>query len=423
MRSALIRTFLGGLAAFVFAVVVAGCGGGGGSSVPPPPGPSPSPNHNGVIRHVIVIIQENRSFDNMFNGFPGADTQSWGYTHTGAQQPLAQVSLYNTDDVCHSHPCFETSYDNGKMDGFDLVQKHIHLLPYSFVQQSDVQPYWDMAAQYTLADRFFQSNNGPSFPAHQYLIAGQSGIEKNPSLHKPWGCDTQKSNPPCFDYKTIADLADAAGVSWRSYSSGTTYTDFPNLSIWQAYDAIRHIRYGADWSPDHISVPETNVLTDIQTGNLAQISYVTPSYGNSDHPGCGSRCLSGPGWVAAVVNAVGESPYWRDTAIFVLWDDWGGWYDHVAPPQTATNGLGFRVPFIAISPYVRSAFISHNQHDFGSVLHFIEETFGLGSLNQIDATSDNLSDCFDLAQTPLNFKIIVAPTPGPTQPNIPPDND
>ena len=372
---------------------------------------------------MIILVQENRSFDNMFNGFPGADTQSWGYTHTGGVQPLAQVSLYNTDDICHSHRCFELSYDNAKMDGFDLVQRHISLLPYSYVQQSDVQPYWDMASQYTLGDRFFQSNNGPSFPAHQYLIAGQSGIEKNPSLNKPWGCDTQKPDPPCFDYQTLADLADAAGVTWRSYSNGTNFQDYPNLSIWQAFDAIRHIRFGPDWTADHISVPETNVMSDVKNGTLAQISWVTPSYGNSDHPGCGTRCESGPGWVAAVVNAVGKSAYWNDTAILIMWDDWGGWYDHVAPPQNDPNGLGFRVPFIVVSPFARGGYISHAQHDFGSVLHFTEKTFGLGSLGQVDARADDLADCFDMNQSPIAFKMIVAPTPGPTQPNIPPDDD
>ena len=376
----------------------------------------------GSIKHVIIIVQENRTFDNLFHDYPGAATAQFGYTHTGQQVALQPVSLYHTNDICHDHPCFETSFDNGKLDGFDIIQPKAPLLPYSYVQLSDIQPYWTMAEQYTLADEFFQSNSGPSFPAHQYLIAGQSGLLKDPSQRKPWGCDTPIKSPPCFSYTTIADLADAAGITWRSYSSGLVYDDYPSLGIWQAFDAISQIRYGADWTPTHISVPETNVLSDIAAGTLAQISWVTPSYGNSDHAGCGTKCGNGPGWVAAVVNALGQSAYWNDTAIFVTWDDWGGWYDHVPPPQLDANGLGLRVPLLVISPWAKPGYVSHTQHEFGSILHFIENTFGLPSLGQVDARADDLSDCFDLSQHPIPFKPIPAGTPGPPQ-DLPVDND
>ncbi len=336
--------------------------------------------------------------------------------------PLQPVGLYNTHDICHDHPCFLTSYDNGKMDGFDIIQPKDPLLPYSYVQQSDIQPYWTMAQQYTLADAFFQSNAGPSFPAHQYLIAGQSGLLQNPSQRKPWGCDTPIKRPPCFDYATLADVADAVGVSWRSYSSGLSINDPASLGIWQAFDAISHIRYGPDWTASHISVPETTVLSDIASGTLAQISWVTPSYGNSDHPGCAAKCGNGPGWVSQVVNAIGQSGYWNDTAILIVWDDWGGWFDHVPPPQLDANGLGLRVPLIVVSPWAKPGYVSHVQHETGSILRFVETTFGLASLGQVDGRADDLSDCFDFNQNPIPFTVIPAAKPGPSQPG-PPDDD
>lgn len=156
------------------------------------------------------------------------------------------------------------------------------------------------------------------------------------------------------------------------------------------------------------------VLTDIANNQLAAVSWVTPSSGYSDHPHGGS---GGPSWVASVVNAIGNSPYWANTVIILTWDDWGGWYDHVPPPQVIDDGTswgsgyvyGFRVPLIVISPYAKAAYISHTTHDFGSILNFIEQVFGLSSLGYADARADNLSDCFDLNQTPLQFQTINAP--------------
>jgi phospholipase C len=134
---------------------------------------------------------------------------------------------------------------------------------------------------------------------------------------------------------------------------------------------------------------------------LAGVTWVTPSIADSDH--AGSQSKTGPQWVANVVNAIGESQFWGSTAIFVTWDDWGGWYDHVVPPQLDSMGLGFRVPLIVISPYAKAAYVSHVQHEFGSILHFTEDTFGLGQLSAEDARADALPDCFDFTQVPLKY--------------------
>jgi phospholipase C len=145
------------------------------------------------------------------------------------------------------------------------------------------------------------------------------------------------------------------------------------------------------------------------------VSWVIPSGTNSDHAGSTDN-TGGPSWVASIVNAIGNSSYWANTAIIVTWDDWGGWYDHVPPPKVIDDGTswgsgyvyGFRVPLIVISPYAKPAYISHINHDFGSILNLIEEAFGLSSLGYADAYADDLSDCFNYSQTPLTFKTISA---------------
>ena len=359
------------------------------------------------ITHIIVIMQENRSFDHLFQGFPGADTVSVGMNRA-TEVPLKAIAMANTHDPGHTHGDWWRDWDNGRMDGFGQ-----DLTTFSYVNKSDVEPYWDMAQAYTLADRNFQSNTGPSFVAHQYMIAGQSGqASNNPS--GAWGCDGDSSDRvavvgpngtelpgvfPCFDYQTVGDLLDNAKVGWRYYAPADGADSFYILS---AFQAIRHIRYGADWNTN-ISSPETSILTDIQSGNLAQVSWVVPSFNNSDHPGAPNQ---GPDWVASIVNAVGASKYWSSTAILIAWDDWGGWYDHVSPPQVDNMGLGFRVPLIVISPYAKKAYISHVQHEQGSILHFIEKDFRLASLGTRDALSDDLSDCFDFTQKASTFTTI-----------------
>jgi phospholipase C len=170
---------------------------------------------------------------------------------------------------------------------------------------------------------------------------------------------------------------------------------------------------GKPWA--NVIIPQTQVLTDIASNQLAAVSWVIPNGATSDH--AVQNDGSGPSWVASVVNAIGNSSYWFNTAIIITWDDWGGWYDHVPPPQVLVNCAqwgcgyvyGFRVPLIVVSPYAKAAYISHTQHDFGSILNFIEKNFGLPSLGYADAYADDLSDCFNFSQTPLKFEAIRAP--------------
>ncbi|HYL26534.1 MAG TPA: alkaline phosphatase family protein, partial [Candidatus Nitrosotalea sp.] len=207
---------------------------------------------------------------------------------------------------------------------------------------------------------------------------------------------------PCFKRISLMQLLDEKGLSWRYYQA------VPGAGIWNGPDAVVQIRSNPEYSTDVIT-PPSRVLTDIAKGDLADVVWVTPTALASDHPQ--SNDGSGPSWVAAIVNAIGESPYWKDTAIFVTWDDWGGWYDHVPPRLLNSYELSFRVPLIVISPYAKTHYISHVQHEYGSMLKFAEETFGLPSMHTTDARADDLSDCFDFLQPPTKFKRIPAKYP------------
>jgi phospholipase C len=398
--------------------ILSGCGGGNTPAATPTPPVPPPPTASSTVKHIIIIMQENRSFDDLFMGFPGADTVTSGMSK-GLVVPLKPVPYEQGTDLYHGHEDWYVDYDGGKMDGFARPQYPIANLAYGYVPQSETLPLWTLAKAYTLGDRMFQSNTGPSFVAHQYLIAGQSAeADNNPTSRGYWGCDSQPGTTvtligpngtslpgpyPCFDYKTMADLLDAKSISWRYYAAaeGTGGIVKGGGYIWSAYDAIKHIRFGNDWSNNVISPPPT-VLTDIQNGNLAQVTWITPSADYSDHASP-ALTAEGPDWVAAITNAVGASQYWDSTVIFVTWDDWGGWYDHVPSPMVDNMGLGFRVPLIIVSPYANRGYISHTQHEFSGFLKYTEEVFGLPSLGTRDATADDFADCFNYAQTPQPY--------------------
>jgi len=410
--------------------VMAGCGGGTGDPSSPSTQTAPPPPK---IQHVVIIVQENRSTDNLFHGLPNADTADSGINSKGEVVPLTSVPLRNFYDLDHSHGAFVTMYDGGKMDGADKVI-YAYCGPgcpfphpqFRYVDPADVQPYFQLAEQYTFADRMFQTNQGPSFPAHQFLISGTSAptadsedfAAENPVLSNGYwanitGCAGEAGESvllidpqgredstvfPCFEHPVLSDELDTKGITWKYYTPA-------GWSIFTAPNAINHIRNGAGWA--NVILNQTQVLTDITANNLAQVSWVVPTAQYSDHPGESDG--SGPSWVASIVNAIGASAYWSDTAIFITWDDWGGWYDHVAPPIYNSYEYGFRVPLIVVSPYAKPGYVSHTTHDFGSILRFVEDTFGLDPLGYADSRADNLSDCFDYAQTPITFKFIPAP--------------
>ncbi|HVA34163.1 MAG TPA: alkaline phosphatase family protein, partial [Candidatus Baltobacteraceae bacterium] len=390
---------------------VCACASGAGSLTPHGNGLSYGhrPSASTPIKHVVLIVQENRSFDNLFSGFPGANGATSGLTHSGKRVALKPVLLESDGktpgiDISHTHATWETEWDRGKMDGFDKITfttggRPAGLYPYAYVKRSEIPEYWTMAKTYTLADRMFEDLTSGSFTSHQDLIAATTYLTPNESLMDYprgtyiWGCDAPAgatltvmfksgklaSGPfPCISaYPTLVDDLDAHKISWRYYAMPVKGHD-PGGWIWSAFDLIKKVRYGPDWANVTAGTPNTNIFNDIKNGQLAQMSWVMPDEANSDHPQSGSK--TGPSWVASVVNAIGKSKYWDSTAIIIVWDDWGGWYDHVPPPQLDWLGLGGRVPMIVVSPYARPGHVAHTQYEFGSIIKYVEQTFGMPSL-------------------------------------------
>ncbi|MBV8530855.1 MAG: hypothetical protein JO104_06020 [Candidatus Eremiobacteraeota bacterium] len=384
----------------------------------------------GKIEHVVYVVQENRSFNDLFQGYPGADTVSSGKDSKGRTIALKPVSLTVKYDIDHSsRGMFAACNGSGKlpgtkcrMDGFDREIQYDGPPDgqYAYVPHRESKPYFAMAHEWVLADRMFQSQIDESFEAHQYVIAAQAHSSVD-LPNGPWGCEPGPSDtvntitrnrtygtlqPPCFDYRTLGDELDASGSSWRFYSSkyGARNGD---SAVWSAYQAVKHIYDGPDWKRDVIT-PQKQFLTDVAAGKLASFTWITPICPNSDHVNCGGGF--GPSWVAAVVNAIGESKFWNSTAIFVQWDDWGGLYDPVPPPFEDYDGLGFRVPLLVISPYAKKNYVSHVQYETASVLRFAEDLFGLHRLAAADRRAASpAADCFDFRQKPRAFVPIEAP--------------
>lgn len=395
-----------------------------------------APAAGGKIFHVVIIVQENRTVDDLFNGFPGANTTRSGLDSNGRTISLKLIKLTAPYLLYHQHKSFSAEYDNGKLDGWNLDGSDCEQpgrcpsadrRAYGYVPQKETEPYWTMAEDYAFADNMFQTNQGPSYPAHQYLISGTSTISDGSKLRaaeNPYntehrdgpfgGCDSPNGTLvslidqsgkesqriyPCFKRISLAHVLDNHGLTWRYYQNQ------PGPGLWKAYDSIREIRYSRRYR--NVVSPSAQVLTDIRRGKLANVTWVTPSVEASDHSGTTNG--TGPSWVASVVNAVGESEFWNSTVIFVTWDDWGGWFDHVKPPVYNSYELSFRVPLIVISPYAKAGYVSHVQHEFGSILKFIEENFGLPSMHTTDVRADNLSDCFNPSHGPRRFQRIDAP--------------
>jgi phospholipase C len=387
----------------------------------------------GKIEHVVYIVQENRSFDNLFQSYPGADTRSYGYDSYGNKIRLQPVSLSIQYILDHSSAAmFAACNGKGKpqgtrcrMNGFNNENHYGGPTnpAYVYAPHDETKPYFDIAHEWVLADRMFQSQLDESFVGHQYVIAAQAASTVNLPTGE-WGCGEKGDTiatitqdrrthgtrvKPCFDYQTLGDELDKAGLSWRFYAStyGSASSGFG--AEWSSYMAVRHVRYGADWKK--VISPNWQFITDVRAGKLANFTWITPVCDDSDHVACQNGGY-GPSWVAALVNTVGKSRFWHSTAIFVQWDDWGGLYDHVPPPYVDYDGLGFRVPMLIISPYAKHNYVSHVQYETASVLRFAEDLFGLGRLAAADRRANSpAADCFDFVQKPRPFVKIGAPFP------------
>lgn len=445
-----------------------------------------------AFTHVIVIMQENRTPDNLFyalcdtqpcsttdNTEYDIQTDNWLSKH-GKNKTVTPgpVPLDNNYDLGHSHAGFLAMCDFSdpttcQMDGaagIGCSGTCPQNPQFKYVDNSSgsVQPYLDLATQYGWANFMFQTNQGPSFPAHQFVFGGTSAPSQSDDQAGTFASENYKSSGdggclapagtvvplidangnekaktyPCFEHATLSDLLDQASIGWKYYAADSGGP----RRLWNAPLAIDHICVpeqsgctGSDWA--NVDSNPSDVLTDIANCQLRGVSWVMPTGANSDHPR--SNTGGGPSWVASIVNAVGESQcvdpngqsYWNNTAIVVTWDDWGGWYDHEPPtilgyPQGAYQ-YGFRVPMIFISAYTPAAYIDNNRSDFGSIVRFAEANFGVteGSLGFADSRAPyDLSGFYNLQASPRAFVPINAPKDmkwfiNDHSPQTPPDDD
>jgi phospholipase C len=314
------------------------------------------------IKHVVIIVKENHGYDNYFAAFPG------GNGATMAHSPNPPPA-----DPDHRHAAWLTR---------DTTAPRVQF------QEQDIPRYWQYGSQFTLCDNYFTDVAGPSTPNHLMLIMADSPLIDNPKTNY-----RKHPGPPVYDQPSLPSQLDAAGLSWRNYNG-------------YAFEFIKHTAGN--------NKPWSQFATDAAAGNLASVSWLYADQALSEHPADTAAerqadagdVTKGMQWTVDQVSAAMSSALWPEVAIFVTWDDWGGWWDHVTPPELEkwTDGtqfrLGGRVGCLVISPYARRGYVSHARHSHVSVVKFCETTFGLPALNARTAASDGMEDCFDFSQPP-----------------------
>lgn len=416
---------------------------------------------NFPVKNVIFFVKENRTFDNYFGKFPGANGANSGRVCDGGTVQLAPLLDRSSPDISHAWTAALTAYNDGGMNCFDRITSAHHPngapLSYQVADEADIPNYFLLAKTFVLSDNFFSSLHGPSFPNHLYTISAQSGgVEDNPGGARPdaasapqvgpctsrlncpdpgeaglepsnipplpqnrgvWGCDADPKERvpmldqegevveiyPCLDILTLGDELTDAGVSWKMYAptAGVDDGGFQGSAgyIWTVYDAIRHMRDSPAWKA-HI-VPTEQFAADAKAGTLPSVSWISTPSLVSEHPS--SSSCTGENWTVSLLQALASGPQWGSSAMFITWDDFGGFYDHVAPQQIDKFGLGFRVPLLVVSPFAKPATIDHARAEFSSILRFIEEDFDLPPLTDRDKKTVDMLQDFDWSQTPLTL--------------------
>src|SRR5207248_1105829 len=366
------------------------------------------------IDRVVYLMLENRSFDHLFGRFPGAEGATIG-VHQGTEVPLIPLPQWLPGDIPHSYDAAIESINGGQMDGFGQGPVGAYY-SYSQMREPDVPNYWEWARNFVLCDNFFASALGPSHANHLYMIAGQSGgVFDLPVKWQPgpghrgvasWGCDAIEGahilikdaqgrivkHSTCFDFPTVGDQLTEHGIGWSFYSARPHQGGY----FWNAYNAIGHIFHSDQWGL-HMR-PVDRLLSDIAGAKLPAVTWVTPRYQLSDHPPF-SSCYA-HNWITDVVNGIMRSPMWPNVAIFLTWDEWGGFYDHVEPPKLDQFGLGIRVPMLVISPYAKRGYIDHAVGEFSTPLRFMADNWGLPYLTDRIRNTHNFSHVFDFTARP-----------------------
>src|SRR6266852_1497070 len=315
----------------------------------------PGPPPKGPIQHVVIIVKENHAFDNYFGRFQGAD----------GDPNLALATDPPSSDHPHNHAAW--------LNRANVAVKEQYA-------QANIPNYWRYAQRYTLCDKYFTEVGGPSTPNHLMLIAADSPIINNPHYRDPI------SQQPPFNLPSLPASLEKAGLTWRNYGG-------------YAQGYITALKGSKN------NVTAQQFAIDAAAGKLPTISWLYGPKGLSEHPV--EPVEAGQKWTADQVDAIVKGGLWKNTVIFITWDDWGGWYDHVTPPlvEQWKDGTQFtygsRVGCLVLSPYAKAAYISHTQHTHVSLVKFCEKKFGLSSINARDKAADDMSDCFDFTEKPL----------------------
>ncbi|HET7171661.1 MAG TPA: alkaline phosphatase family protein [Gaiellales bacterium] len=370
---------------------------------PPDRRPLPVAETTTPIKHVVYLIKENRTYDNLYGGFPGGDGARVGRTAEGKTVTLRRLPDKQTD-LQHSYFAAHHDINGGKMDGFSTLRDkngNVTDLAFTTAMPGQLPAYWGWAEHYELGDRMFSSAASSSMPNHLYAIASQSaGVIDGPNFRTTrWGCDDPEGITapairngrevrvrPCFNIPTAVSQLEKKHVAWSYYGARGGELGYG----WIAVDQIKYIRDTDLWNK-HV-FPVEWFVHDVSQGYLAPVTWIVPPFNLSDHPGGPSLC-QGQNWTVDIVNAIMRSPMWRSTAIVMTWDDFGGFYDHVPPPHADFLGLGPRVPLVVISPWARNR-VDHHTYDFTSVVRFIDQNFGLPQLNERQQLFSSMGEAF-----------------------------
>ena len=379
------------------------------------------------IQHLVVLMQENHTFDNYFGTYPGADGMPAGTTmpvdpgnpKAGYVTPW-HIGNSTITDLSHSAATFHAQYDNGKMDGFVSAlnaRNQNGKLAMGYYDGTDIPYYWNLADNYVLFDQFFSSAQDGSFANHLFWVAAVPPIV-------PKG---QKLSDVLANIPTIFDSLQAAGVSWKFYVQNyDANINYRNESasgskaaqvVW--VPLLNFDRFIDDPTLSSHIVDLNQYFIDLHNGTLPAVSYIVPS-GASEHPP--SNLMSGQRFVKSIIQELMRSSFWDSSAFLLAYDDWGGWYDHVTPIQVDQFGYGPRVPVLLVSPYAKTGYVDHTVLDFTSILNFIEQNWNIAPLAARDTNANNFLSAFNFNQAarlpnflPLTRISTIPPKKDPTR--------
>ena len=358
------------------------------------------------IRHIVVLMQENHTFDNYFGTYPGADgpsarvclPKSFQNAALGCTSP-AHVGGRAVLGLGNDPALFARQFRAGRMDGFVAAYRFGRGLgglpnPLGYYDDRDLPYAWNLADQYVLFDRFFSSARGGSVWNHLFAISATPGNPLADELPKAGYRNTE----------TIFDRLEQAGLPWKFYVEGydpTNTIDRPGVGD----RASQLLQVPLLAMPRFVHTPRLasrivdmdDFFSDAQSGRLPAVSYIAPGSLSEHPPG---KLIAGQTFVRSIVTELMRSPQWKSTAFVLTYDSWGGWYDHVRPPTVDRYGYGFRVPAILVSPYARRGAINHSTLDFTSILRFIEDNWRLEPLARRDASASSIASAFDFSAPP-----------------------